>query len=205
MIVPAVGTYSRVEQARDRALAAAALADERRDRARAKREADVVDGTQELRRRPATTARTSGKCFDNPCASRTASRVITAGSGMRGLELGRAEVAGDGVAERDGRELRPDPDLEGVESGFAAAQCGQRGWNRQPAGRTARGRAARLGCPSIRTRSPDERWERARSARRCRDAARRRSSRSAGASSTISPAYMIAIRCRARPGARGRA
>ena len=73
-------------------------------------------------------------------------------------------------------------------------QCGQRGWKRQPAGGDARS-GGEPGNPGHPLERPGQRRERADQAERVRVPRRTCAARSAGACSTISPAYMIAIRC----------
>ena len=91
MTRPLVGCVQAREQARDRALAAAALADERGDRARPQREADVVDGVHLAA--VAAAPPPTGKCFVRPWTSSSVRRS----SARPSLD----EVAGDEMPGRD--------------------------------------------------------------------------------------------------------
>src|SRR5581483_7812510 len=167
------------EQPRDRALAAAALAGERRDASRLEREADVVDRVDAAPvERPADrealreAAHLEDRAAHSPCSSTRWPATSCPGDDSR--STGRSAV------------------WRAWSAAFSGRQCGQRGWKRQPAG----GEARSGGAPPIPVR-------RARGPRSggndsirptvygCR--ARLRSS-AAGAASTTSPAYMIATR-----------
>ena len=72
-------------------------------------------------------------------------------------------------------------------------QYGQRGWNRQPDGGAARS-GGEPGIPVSRSIGPCSGGNESEQPDACTGGAGRRGARAAGASSTISPAYMIAMR-----------
>ena len=116
LIVPAVGSISRSTQFADGRLAAARLADEPEDLARAERERDAVDRVHDAARR-ARAAPPTGKCLTRPSTSsdrlallmRRRSPRVEAGDEVLGPHLAQLAVSASASARRragSGRRTR---------------------------------------------------------------------------------------------------
>ncbi len=127
-IEPEVGVVQPREDAGDGALAAAALADERSDRALAEREAHVVDGAELLR------AAADAAGADREVLVESAATSRAGGAHVRRSMRSSDEVTGDEVAGRDRVEHGPLGRLARVQRCVSRAAVRARGWKRQPLG-----------------------------------------------------------------------
>src|SRR5437763_16513435 len=128
------------EQLRDGALAAAALADERRDRAGPEREADVVDRVH---------TRAVEQCIAIAEMLRQAAHFELSRAHPFCSTRWQATRCPAPIVRSTGRSVV----WRAYSASSSVRQCGQRGWKRQPDGGAARSGGA-PGMPVIRTSGP---------------------------------------------------